>query len=146
MRVSATVPLPVAPEEAWLRLLVWEDQPLWMQDADRVDVRTTAREGVGVRVGVRTRVFGVPLFTEELEVTLWDPPRRLVMAHRSVVRGTGEWRLEPAAHGTRFTWVEDLSLPAPVVGRIALLVYRPFMAHLMRRSMADLRRLLEIAA
>jgi hypothetical protein len=110
-----------------------------MRDADRVDVLTAYREGVGVRIAVRTRVYGVPVFTEQLEVLAWDPPRRLVIAHRSFVGGTGTWNLEPVQGGTRFTWIEDISLTVPIVGELALVVYRPFMRSLMGKAMDDLR-------
>jgi hypothetical protein len=113
-----------------------------MKDAHSIRVRTSHREGVGVVVAVRTRVLGVPLLTDHLEVTMWDPPRRLVMAHRGLVRGVGEWLLEPAGRGARFTWTEDLRLPVPVLGELALLAYRPFMRRLMRRSLSNLERLL----
>lgn len=139
MRVSSVARLEVPVERAWASLLRWEDQARWMRDADSVRVLTAQREGVGTRVAVRTRVLNVPLFTEQLEVTVWDPPRRLVMAHRSFVRGVGTWALEPVGEATRFTWTEDLSLPVPLLGDLALLVYRPFMRHLMRGALADLR-------
>ena len=142
MRVAASAVLPVPLDEAWRRLLAWEDQARWMQDADRVRVLTAEREGAGVRVAVRTRVLGVPLFTEQLEVTVWEPPCRLVMAHRSFVRGAGEWTLLPVPGGTRLRWVEDLSLPAPVLGELALVIYRPFMRRLMRRALERLQELL----
>lgn len=113
-----------------------------MKDADSVRVLTSSREGVGVRVAVRTRVLNVPMFTEQLEVTVWDPPRRLVMAHRSFVRGVGEWRLEADGDGTRFTWTEDLSLPVPLLGEVALALYRPFMRRLMRGALDGLSGLI----
>ena len=138
MKVAAHRILPVPVEAAWRVLLSWEDQPRWMKDADSVRVVSAHREGVGVRIAVRTRVLNVPLFTEQLEVTLWEPPRRLVLAHRSFVRGVGEWRLWPVERGTAFRWVEDLSLPVPVLGELALLAYRPFMRHLMRGALEDL--------
>lgn len=140
MQVSRSIVLPTRIEEAWSVLTDWERQADWMRDADRVDVVTEHREGVGVGIAVRTRVYGVPVFTERLEVLAWDPPRRLVMGHRSFVGGTGTWILEPVDAGTRFTWIEDLSLPLPVVGEIALAVYRPFMRWLMGKAMADLGR------
>lgn len=143
MRVWADTVLPVSPEEAWGRLLGWEDQAAWMKDADSVRVLTSHREGVGVVVAVKTRVLTVPAFTERLKVTLWEPPRRLVMAHLGFVRGVGEWALQPVGGGTRLTWTEDLGLPVPVLGTIALLVYRPVMRRLMRGSLANLRSLLE---
>lgn len=139
MRVSSEVVLPVPLERAWELLLRWEDQPRWMRDADSVRVVGSQREGVGTTIAVRTRVLNVPLFTERLEVTIWEPPRRLVMAHRSFVRGVGTWRLQPVEDGTRFSWVEDLRLPVPVLGELALRVYRPCMRRLMGGALASLR-------
>jgi hypothetical protein len=140
VRVSAQTELALHPGEAWRRLLAWEDQITWIEDAVSVRVLTSHRRGVGVIVAVRTRVLGVPLLTDRLEVTMWDPPRRLVMAHRSLVRGVGEWLLQPIGDGTRFTWTEDLALPVPIIGELLLLSYRPFMHRLMRRSLSNLER------
>jgi len=130
--------LPASPETVWNVLLAWEAQPRWMKDADSVRVLGPNREGVGVRIAVRTRVFNVPLFTEELEVTRWEPASAMVMAHRSFIRGTGEWRLRRVENGTAFGWTEDLSLPIPLLGEVALRVYRPFMRHLMRGALDGL--------
>ncbi|HYG71572.1 MAG TPA: SRPBCC family protein [Actinomycetota bacterium] len=140
MRVDASVTVPVPPDRLWSVLVRWEVQPRWMRDADRVDVLTSRREGVGVRIAVRTRVLNVPAFAEALEVTAWDPPRRLEIAHRSYLRGTGVWELAPTASGTRFTWSEHVSLPVPLLGELALLAYRPVLRFLMRRGLDDLRR------
>jgi len=139
VKVSSVVELPVPLERAWELLVRWEDQARWMKDADSVRVVTTRREGIGTRIAVKTRVLNLPLFTEQLEVTVWDPPRRLVMAHRSFVHGFGTWVFEPTQGGTRFRWTEDLSLSVPLLGELALVVYRPFMRHLMRGALADLR-------
>lgn len=139
MRVSASGVFPVTQGALWDVLIRWEDQARWLKDADSVRVLGVRREGVGVRLSVRTRVLNIPLFTEQVEVTLWEPPHRLVIGHRSFVRGVGTWELasEDAGH-TRFTWTEHLSLPVPVVGELALVVYRPFLRHLMRRGLVDL--------
>ncbi|MFL5797852.1 MAG: SRPBCC family protein [Actinomycetota bacterium] len=143
--VRAEVVLPLGLDEAWDRLLDWESQPRWMRDADRVEVLTPHRRGVGVLIAVRTRVLNTPLFTDRLEVVVWDPPRRLRLAHRGLVGGFGEWRLAPVARGrergTRFTWEERPSLAVPVLGAAALAAYRPFLRSLMRRSLDDLRRM-----
>jgi hypothetical protein len=139
MKVERSVVLPVPVAEAWSALMRWEDQARWMRDADSVRVVSAQREGVGTTIAVRTRVLNIPLFTERLEVTLWDPPSRLVMAHRSFVHGVGTWGFEPDAGGARFTWTEDLSLPVPLLGELALRVYRPFMRHLMRGALEDLQ-------
>jgi hypothetical protein len=91
-----------------------------------------------VRIAVRTRVFNVPLFTEELEVIRWEPPGAMTMAHRSFIRGTGEWSLRRVGQGTAFAWSEDVSLPIPLLGEMALLVYRPYLRRLMRGALDDL--------
>jgi hypothetical protein len=138
VRVSAVVRLPQPPDVAWARLIDWDRQPEWMADAAAVRVLTERREGAGVRIAVRTRVLGVPLLTDVLEVAEWDPPRRLAMARRGFVRGRGEWRLEPSDGSTLFSWHEEIRVPVPLLGELVLSVYRPFLQRLMRRSMGRL--------
>jgi polyketide cyclase/dehydrase/lipid transport protein len=139
VRIEVEIGLPVPPEAAWLTLSEWERQADWMVDADRIEVLSRTRAGVGVRLAVRTRVLGFPAFTEPLEVVAWQPPNEIVMAHRGLVRGTGVWNLRAAGPGSRFSWSENLSLPVPLLGELALLVYRPFLRRLMQRSLSNLR-------
>jgi hypothetical protein len=104
---------------------------------DVVRVLGEAREGVGVRLAVRTRVLNVPAFTDVLEVVRWEPPRLLQVAHLGAVRGAAAWRLDPLAAGTtRFTWTEDVRVGGGPLGEVALLLYRPFLRRVMRRSVA----------
>jgi hypothetical protein len=141
VRVSADGVLPVDAAGAWSRLVAWERQTDWLADADDVRVLGRAREGVGVRIAVRTRVFGVPAFTEVLEVVRWEPPRLLQIAHTGFVRGAGTWRLDALGpDATRLSWTEELRLPLPVVGVIALRIYSPFLRRTMRRSIDALAR------
>lgn len=140
MRVERQVVLPTTPEEAWAVLMDWERQADWMLDADRVVVASSQREGVGVRLKVKTRILGIAAFDEPMEVTGWDPPRRLEIRHGSVVSGLGVWLLERAEGGTRFTWSEDIRLRVPLVGELAAWWYRPVMLMLMGRAQASLRR------
>ena len=142
MRVDVSRKLTAAPDRVWSTIERWEEQSRWIRDAVWVRLLTRERTGAGARVEVMNRVLHVPLFTEQLEVVGWDPPRRMVMAHRSFVRGTGTWSLEPADGSTMFTWTEELSLPIPILGELALLVYRPFLRRLMRGSLANLQRLI----
>jgi uncharacterized protein YndB with AHSA1/START domain len=141
MRVEASRYLSAPPERVWSSIERWEEQSRWIRDAVWVRLLTTEPAGIGTRIEVKNRVLHVPLFTEQLEVVGWEPPHRMVMAHRSFVRGTGIWSLEPVDGSTRFTWTEELSLPIPLLGELALLVYRPVLRHLMRRSLANLQRL-----
>jgi hypothetical protein len=140
VRVRVEELLPCPPEEAWAILLVWERQADWMLDADRVEVLGERREGIGVRLSVRTRILGLPAFTDPMEVVAWDPPRRLALRHGGIVAGEGTWSLDPEQGGTRFVWVEDVRLRVPAVGELAALVYAPILRRLMRRAAAGLRR------
>ena len=138
MEVVRTVVLPCAPARAWELLTDWEGQASWMRDADRVTVVSPAREGVGVRLAVRTRLFGIPAFVEPMEVTSWEPPRRLVVLHGGPLAGEGTWSLEPVTAGTRFTWTERVRLRVPVLGVVAAWCYRPVLGWLMGRGQRDL--------
>lgn len=110
-----------------------------MLDADRVEVVSAHREGVGVRLAVRTRILGLPAFTEPMEVIGWEPPRRLVLRHGALIVGEGTWTLTPDPGRTRFVWTEDVRLRVPVVGEAAARLYAPVLRRLMRRAAAGLR-------
>ena len=75
-----------------------------------------------------------------------EPPHRMRLAHRSFVRGYGEWTLRAPVAGdprrTLFTWTEDLAIDVPVIGQLALAAYRPVMGRLMLGSLRNLQRLL----
>jgi uncharacterized protein YndB with AHSA1/START domain len=140
MHVERTIDLPVPVDVAWRALVDWERQADWMLDADSVRVLGEAREGVGVRLAVRTRLLGVPAFVEPMEVVEWDPPRRLVVRHGGPLAGTGTWSIDPALGGARFTWSEDVALRLPLVGSAVARVYAPVMRVLMGRAADGLRR------
>jgi hypothetical protein len=141
LRVTSEGVLPAGVEAAWEHLVRWERQPRWMVDADEVRVVGAAREGVGVRIAVRTRVLGLAAFTEVLEVVGWEPPRLLRVEHTGYVRGAGEWRLEPVgADASHLSWTEELRLAPPVLGEAALRAYSIPMRRLMSRSIRGLAR------
>lgn len=139
MEVVRRIVLPCPPDDVWAVLSDWEHQADWMLDADRVSVLSDVREGVGVRLAVRTRLFGVPAFTEPMTVVGWDPPVELRIRHGGLVRGEGTWRLDPVVDGTLFTWTERVRLAVPLVGELAARAYAPVMGALMRRATTRLR-------
>lgn len=138
MRARAETVLPADPASVWFELTRWERQPEWMVDAAEVRVLGSRRAGMGVRLGARTRVLGVPLVSDVLEVTGWDPPRRLDVERAGRIRGRGRWLLYPEAGGTRFVWLEEIVVPVPLLGELVLRLYRPILRALMRRSLANL--------
>jgi polyketide cyclase/dehydrase/lipid transport protein len=140
--VERTIHLPCRIEEAWTVLTRWERQADWMLDADSVVVRSPHREGVGVQIDVRTRLFQIPAFVERMEVIDWDPPRALSIAHGGPVRGRGTWTLGPSDGGTEFRWTEDVVLGVPAVGGLAAALYAPVMRVLIGRAQRGLRTLI----
>jgi len=143
MRFQERAVLPATPERAWTVLVDWERQSAWMPDV--VWVRLAGPErGLGARLWVRTKVFGIPAVTDLVRVTAWQPPRIVAVEHEGPVRGLGEWRLEALAGGrTGFTWTEEIRLPVPVLGEIALWLYSPWQRRMLRRSIRNLSLLVE---
>jgi uncharacterized protein YndB with AHSA1/START domain len=144
IRARTLIRAPAA--RVWRVLTDWEGQASWMPDVAWIRALGTNRE-LGAELEVRTKVFGLPLATDRVSVTAWEPPVRLGVDHVGVVAGTGEWLLEPAPDGsrTRFTWTESLRLPWPVIGGMALRVYAPVQRWMLKRSLRNLRRLVEDA-
>jgi carbon monoxide dehydrogenase subunit G len=137
---QATIAAP--PERVWRVLSDWERQAEWMPDVAWVHLRGPER-GLGARLEVRTKVFGVPLATDTVEVTTWDPPRRLAIRHIGVVLGTGEWQLAPVPGGSVFTWSEAFRMPPPRLGDLGLWLYSPWQRMMLRKSIRNLKRIVE---
>jgi carbon monoxide dehydrogenase subunit G len=142
MRFDEQAMLRADPAHVWDVLSDWERQSTWMPDVAWIRVVGSERE-LGARLQVRTKVFGIPLATDEVRVTAWEPPRRLAVVHIGVVTGVGEWELEPTEGGTRFNWYEDFRMPPPALGDFALLIYSPFQRSMLRRAIRNLKRLVE---
>ena len=82
-----------------------------------------------------------PLQTiDRIEVTHWEEHRRIAVDHRGIVRGTGEFRLEPISENeTRFTWEESLTFPWFVGGPVAAYGSRPVLTWIWKRNLEQLR-------
>jgi hypothetical protein len=139
---SATFRAP--PERVWAVLAEWRRYPNWMPDVAWVRPLGTGRQDNLVLL-VRTRVFGLPVANDVLRVSAWEPPHRMAIVHQGLVRGTGEWRLQPLDGGrfTRFTWLEDVTAQPPILGEAALRVYWPWQRRMFRRSIENLRLLVQ---
>jgi uncharacterized protein YndB with AHSA1/START domain len=134
----------VAPAQVvWAALTDWPRQGDWMLGTD---VRVT--EGDGASVGSRLAAFtgAGPLgFTDTMEITAWDPPRRCEVTHTGkVVRGSGVFEVRPRGdeHAT-LVWTEYLDLPLGALGRAGWGLVRPAFAAGVRLS---LRRFADFVA
>jgi uncharacterized protein YndB with AHSA1/START domain len=140
VRLRLETTLPASPERVWEVASDWERYPEWMPDVSWVR-RVGGHPGTGLELDVRTKVLGVPAVTDHMTVRIWEPPRKLGIVHRGLVSGRALWKLEPESDGTRFVWLEDLRMPPPFVGDLALWAYRPILLLTFRWSMRNLARL-----
>jgi carbon monoxide dehydrogenase subunit G len=135
-RVEERVAIAAPPEVVWKALTDWNGQSGWM-----LFTTVTAEPG-GHRVGERLEAFtGIAGlgFRDPMEVTRWEPPRRVDVTHLGkVVRGVGIFTVDPAPGGVWLAWIEDLDLPWGRFGGLGSRLVRPAFQVLLRRS---LRRL-----
>jgi uncharacterized protein YndB with AHSA1/START domain len=148
VHMEARVAIAAPPELVFEAVSDWEAQSEWVAlttvTVDRGE-RSAASggRGVGERLTAVTKLAGVG-FSDPMEVTRWEPPRRAEVRHLGrVVRGTGTFTVEPAPGGAWFTWAEDLDLPLGAAGRLGFAVVRPAFELMLRRSLARLARRVE---
>ena len=174
MRLEQRIAIAAPPEVVWQAVADWERQSEWVAlttvtvqpsgpeipegsgepgtgaPEDREgsgEPGTGAPEdrghGVGERLTAVTRLGPIGV-TDRMQVTLWEPPRRVDVVHLGrVVRGTGTFLVEPAPGGAWFTWAEELDVPFGWLGRAGAWLLRPAGQLLLRRSLRTLARRLE---
>ncbi|HEX2267498.1 MAG TPA: SRPBCC family protein [Actinomycetota bacterium] len=142
MKVTTVSVLNASPERVWNVLTDWERQVLWMPDVAWIRVVGQERQ-LNARIAVRTKVLGVPFVTDKLKVIAWEPPSLLIVRHLGLVQGTGEWRVDRSGDRTRFSWIEDITLEVPLMGELAISVYKPMLRRIHRRAITNLRRQVE---
>jgi carbon monoxide dehydrogenase subunit G len=112
VEVTARIRVPVPPGRAWQAVVDWPTQGRWM-----LATRVRGGHGLGAQVIARTGLGPVG-FTDTMEITHWEPPRRCVVRHTGrVVRGAGVFEVVPDGAGSEFRWTEQLDLPLAAVGR-----------------------------
>ena len=125
LEITARITLAEPPARVWQVALDWSRQHEWIW-ATRVRGAAAAGAAVVARTGL-----GPAGFTDTMEITEWDPPRRAVVRHTGkVIRGTGVFEVVPVSgeagngagnghrNGTEFRWTERMPVPAPLAGPI----------------------------
>jgi hypothetical protein len=118
-------------------------RPMMEAKPDFIPMNSLTGHVVGERLVAVTKVAGVG-FRDPMEVTRFQPPRRIdVRHHGRVVRGTGTFLVEPAPGGAWFVWSEDVDLPLGVAGRLGFALVGPAFRLMLRRSLRRLARTVE---
>jgi hypothetical protein len=142
LEIDTFIAAPV--EYVWAVIEDFERQAAWMVDVRELEIVSEQRRGVGTALRVTSELFGKPLVRDVMEVTAWEPPLRMDVAHRGQFHGYGQFILERADNGTVFTWIEDFEPPLGPLGEAAFaLVVRPHLRRVFGRSMANVKRLAE---
>jgi carbon monoxide dehydrogenase subunit G len=134
--------MPGSPDVVWASITDWEHQDDWMLEASDFEVIGDQREGVGVEAKATVRIAGIRT-RDRIRVSMWEPPRILVIEHLGWVKGSGEIQLQPLSEGTRMRWRETLFAPRRLgpIGRVGLLAVAPLMRRVFRRDLRVLRSL-----
>ncbi len=134
------------PQAVWDVIADLEHQAAWMVDVRKLEIVTEQKQGAGAILHVTSELFGQPLVKDVMEITAWEPPRRMDVAHRGQFAGSGQFLLDPVENGTIFTWIEDVRPPLGPLGELAFAaVVRPHLMRVFARSLANVRRLAEEA-
>jgi len=111
LTITAGVTVDADPERVWDLAFDWSRQHEWIWVT-----RTSGGHGLGAAVTGRTGIGPVG-FTDTMEITEWDPPRRCTVTHTgNLVRGEGIFEVLPRGARSEFRWTERILLPAPLLG------------------------------
>ena len=142
--ITARVTLAEPPARVWQVALDWSRQHEWIW-ATRVSGGAAAGAAVVARTGI-----GPAGFTDTMEITEWDPPRRCTVRHTGkVIRGIGIFEVVPvsggagngAGNGAEFRWTERMPVPAPLAGPLGERLLTPIGRWFLQTSLRRLARL-----
>lgn len=136
-KIEVSIDIPHPPSVVWADVEKLETHVEWMVDAETIEFEGQTKRGVGTVMRVLTKVG--PLQTVDvIRVVGWDPPHSIAVRHEGLVTGEGEFRLEETSSGTRFVWVEILTMPWYFGGRLGSVVAKPVLEAVWRRNLRTL--------
>ena len=140
--ITVSIDLVAPIDQVWAHLADLEQQHEWMGDIESLSFETAQRSGAGTIMLVATKVGPLRL-ADRMEVTAWEPPTSMTVAHQGIVKGTGEFQLTAIGGATRLTWTEELHFPWQLGGLLTAVASRPILATIWRHNLQRLKRLVE---
>ncbi|MEI6648069.1 MAG: SRPBCC family protein [Actinomycetes bacterium] len=118
-------------DQVWEKLVDWQGQSEWMLATKVWSLPSSigASEegsGIGVEIFAFTGLFAGRYSPKKISsrlgildamvVRVWQPPMFCEVAHvGAIIKGSGEFRLEPITGGVRFHWLEVIEAPWPIL-------------------------------
>ena len=142
--------IPASAAAVWAVLEDLERHGEWMVDIRELAVVSEQKRGVGTVIQATSAVFGLPVVKDLIEVTAWEPGRRMDVRRETpaagfgkvALRGTASFVLDRVHNGTILTWIEDFRAPLGPLGEAGFAVaVRPHMRRVFGRSLGNVRRL-----
>ena len=145
MRIQKAIEIAAPPERIW-PFFVEPDRVLqWYSTFRKFEYSGDLRSGVGTPLYIEEQAVG-PVMKLHFEVTEWKENEKLTLR---LVSGSGvkayeqQWSLEPAAPGSRFTFMEEIEFPCGVLGKLLGLVAQRMSAATVDKIQAKLKALAE---
>jgi hypothetical protein len=136
-RIVVSRTMRVGHQKVWDAIADLGSHLLWMRDAGSLVFVGDQRRGEGTRMEVRTRV-GPLLTTDVVEVVGWEEGTSIEVAHRGRVTGRGTLSLSPDDGDTLVNWVEELTFPWWLGGRLTGWLARPILTAIWRGNLERL--------
>lgn len=126
------------PEAVWADVADVASHVEWMDDAVSIEFVSASTSGVGTAYDCLTRVAGIEL-VDRMEITAWDPGKRMGVRHIGLVTGTGEFLLSDLGNGsTGFIWREELQFPWKLGGPLGAPIGRLLLGRVWTRNLRSL--------
>ncbi len=143
IRVEVEIDAP--PPDVWRVVEPIERHVEWMTDAVAIRFVGSQTRGVGTQFLCDTKVGPITL-VDRMEVTEWEPVRRMGVRHTGIVTGTGAFELSAIDldRRTRFTWTEQLRFPWYLGGRLGEMIGgQAVMKRIWRKNLRHLKQIVE---
>lgn len=142
-KVKVAITIDAPPRVVWDEVGAIERHVDWMADAEEIRFTSSRRRGVGTTFDCATKVGPIRL-VDRMEVTEWRAGRAMGVRHVGVVTGEGRFTLRRARGGrTRFTWIERLTYPRWLGGRVGGVVGDQIMRLVWKRNLRTLKAVCE---
>jgi uncharacterized protein YndB with AHSA1/START domain len=139
--VSTVIDAP--PKAVWAAVEDISTHVRWMEDAVAIRFTSASRHGVGTTFDCDTKVGPFQL-VDSMTITEWAPRRVMGVRHEGLVTGSGRFTLRRRRGGrTRFAWEERLVVPWRLGGPIVGVPARLVLTRMWRKSLRNLKELVE---